>query len=61
MLAERAGRSGDRDEAAVEAGSIISAAAFLSGTRTSACVRAGRRCRLLALGSPQLESLLVSP
>lgn len=60
MLAERASSSGDRDEAAVEAGSVISAAAFLSGTRTSACFRAARRCRLLALGNPQLESLLVA-
>lgn len=60
MLAERVSSGGDRDEAAVEAGSVISAAAFLSGTRTSACFRAARRCRLLALGNPQLESLLVN-
>lgn len=60
MLAERPGPDGTRDEAAVEAGSIISAAAFLSGTRTTAAVRAARRCRLLALGNAELEALLVS-
>ena len=60
LLAERKRRDGECDEAAVEAGSIVSAAAFLSGTRTSACFRAARRCRLLAVGSQQLDSLLVS-
>ena len=60
LLAERKRRDGEYDEAAVEAGSTVSAAAFLSGTRTTACFRAARRCRLLAVGSQQLDSLLVS-
>jgi hypothetical protein len=59
LLAERKRRDGEYDEAAVEPGSIVSAAAFLSGTRTTACFRAARRCRLLAVGSQQLDSLLV--
>lgn len=62
MLAERPAPAGAQLEGAVGPGALLSAAALLSGTRTSATLRAASStCRLLAFGAPELQQLLVSP
>ena len=59
MLAERPGRGRKKDSGLVAPGSVLSAAAFLSSTRSRAAVRAAGTCRLAAFGPAELEALLV--
>lgn len=59
MLAERPGTGKRKESGLVAPGSVLSAAAFLSSTRSRATVRAAGTCRLAAFGPQELEALLV--
>ena len=60
MFAERLGSDGKPESAVVNPGSLISCAAFLSGTRSRASLQAAEMCRIVVLGSEELDLLLVS-
>lgn len=60
MFAERLGSDGKTESAVVGPGSLISCAAFLSGTRSRASLQAAEMCRIVVLGSEELDILLVS-
>ncbi len=60
MLAERPGKGKKKETALLGPGSVLGAAAYLSSTRSRACMRAATSCRLAAFGAQELEALLVS-
>ena len=60
MFAERLGSDGKSESAVVGPGSLVSCAAFLSGTRSRASLQAAEMCRIVVLGSEELDLLLVS-
>ena len=59
MLAERPAKGKKKETALLGPGSVLDAAAYLSSTRSRACMRAATSCRLAAFGAQELEALLV--